>query len=206
MPNLSSSDFDLVLASSSPRRMEILNQLGVRYKAVSPMIDERLKDGESGENYVRRLALDKASAVAMHELSPPILGADTAIICRGEVFGKPQDFEQFKEMLEALSGSKHVVLSAVAVNNGKSSSALVCETCVSFREITNQEINYYWRTGEPRDKAGGYAIQGKGAIFVKHILGSYSGVVGLPIFETSQLMKNFNIPFMDLKTEIYNDQ
>ena len=104
MPNLSSSDFDLVLASSSPRRMEILNQLGVRYKAVSPMIDERLKDGESGENYVRRLALDKASAVAMHELSLPNLGADTAIICRGEVFGKPQDFEQFKEMLEALSG------------------------------------------------------------------------------------------------------
>ena len=205
MPHLSSSDFDLVLASSSPRRMEILNQLGVRYQAVSPMIDESLRYGESGEDYVRRLALDKASAVAMHELSPPILGADTAIICRGEVFGKPQDFEQFKEMLGALSGSKHVVLSAVAVNNGKSSSVLVCETSVIFREITNQEINYYWKTGEPRDKAGGYAIQGKGAIFIKHISGSYSGVVGLPIFETSQLMKNFNIPFMGLKTEIYND-
>ena len=205
MPHLSSSDFDLVLASSSPRRMEILNQLGIRYQAVSPMIDESLRYGESGEEYVRRLALDKASALAMHELSPPILGADTAIVCRGEVFGKPQDFEQFKEMLEALSGSKHVVLSAVAVNNGKLSSVLVCETSVSFREITNQEINYYWRTGEPRDKAGGYAIQGKGAIFIKHISGSYSGVVGLPIFETSQLMKNFNIPFMGLKTEIYND-
>ena len=97
MPHLSSSDFDLVLASSSPRRMEILNQLGVRYQAVSPMIDESLRYGESGEEYVRRLALDKASALAMHELSPPILGADTAIVCRGEVFGKPQDFEQFKE-------------------------------------------------------------------------------------------------------------
>ena len=101
MPHLSSSDFDLVLASSSPRRMEILNQLGVRYQAVSPMIDESLRYGESGEEYVRRLALDKASALAMHELSPPILGADTAIVCRGEVFVKPQDFEQFKEMLEA---------------------------------------------------------------------------------------------------------
>jgi septum formation protein len=169
------------------------------------MIDESLRYGERGEDYVRRLALDKASSLAMHELSPPILGADTAIVCRDEVFGKPQNFEQFKEMLEALSGSKHVVLSAVAINNGKSSSVLVCKTSVSFRVITNQEINYYWRTGEPRDKAGGYAIQGKGAIFIKHISGSYSGVVGLPIFETSQLMKNFNIPFMGLKTEIYND-
>lgn len=205
MPHLTSSDFDLVLASSSLRRMEILNQLGVRYQAVSPMIDESLRYGERGEDYVRRLALDKASSPAMHELSPPILGADTAIVCRDEVFGKPQNFEQFKEMLEALSGSKHVVLSAVAINNGKSSSVLVCKTSVSFRVITNQEINYYWRTGEPRDKAGGYAIQGKGAIFIKHISGSYSGVVGLPIFETSQLMKNFNIPFMGLKTEIYND-
>ena len=106
MPHLSSSDFDLVLASSSPRRMEILNQLGVRYQAVSPMIDESLRYGESGEEYVRRLALDKASALAMHELSPPILGADTAIVCRDEVFGKPQNFEQFKEMKKSVFKSQ----------------------------------------------------------------------------------------------------
>ena len=206
MPHFSPSEFDLVLASSSPRRMEILDQLGVRYQAVSPKIDESLKYGERGEDYVRRLALNKASALVTDKLSPPVLGADTAIVCRDNIFGKPEDFEHFKKMFQALSGGKHVVLSAVAVNNGKSSRVLVCETSVSFRVITNQEINYYWSTGEPRDKAGGYAIQGKGAIFIKHISGSYSGVVGLPIYETSQLMKDFDVPFIGSNTEIYNDQ
>lgn len=197
-------DIDLVLASSSPRRMEILDQLSVRYEAISPKIDETPRYGESGDEYVRRLALKKACSLNMSEHSPPVLGADTTIVCHDEIFGKPKDFKQFKEMLAVLSGGNHRVLSAVAMNDGNSSSILICDTTVTFRTITDKEIQHYWSTGEPQDKAGGYAIQGKGAIFIKHISGSYSGVVGLPIFETSLLMREFNVPYMGLETEIYD--
>jgi septum formation protein len=130
----------------------------------------------------------------MHNLNVPVLGADTILVSEGQVFGKPIDSSDFKAMFAALSGKTHSVLSAVAVNNGTESLVLLSETLVTFRAITAREIMMYWDTGEPKDKAGGYAIQGYGSIFVEHIEGSYSGVVGLPIAETYRLLTKYNVP------------
>ena len=192
---LVASSCDLVLASGSPRRHDILDQIGVLHRVVIPYIDESQRTAESATSYVSRLALEKASAgCLMHNLNVPVLGADTILVSEGQVFGKPIDSSDFKAMFAALSGKTHSVLSAVAVNNGTESLVLLCETLVTFRAITAREIMMYWDTGEPKDKAGGYAIQGYGSIFVEHIEGSYSGVVGLPIAETCRLLTEFNVP------------
>ena len=188
-------NYDLVLASGSPRRSDILSQIGVRYIVVVPEIDESPRVGESGLEYVSRLAFEKANKVCQLEISDrPALGADTILVCDGQLFGKPSDFDAFREMITSLSGRKHSVLSAVAMSNRSNSGVLVSETSVTFRAISDQEILSYWQTGEPKDKAGGYAIQGYGSIFVKEILGSYSGVVGLPIAETYSLLNEFDVP------------
>lgn len=190
-----SSDIDLILASSSKRRRDILDQLGVQYRVIIPDIEESRLLKESGYDYVSRLALEKACFVSELESSfTAVLAADTAVICDDSIFGKPRDYSQFRSMLKALSAREHTVMSAVSMHNGQSSLVLVSKTVVTFRNITSEEIYDYWETGEPRDKAGGYAIQGMGGIFIEHIRGSYSGVVGLPVFETSQLLTKFNIP------------
>ncbi|MDC0173070.1 Maf family nucleotide pyrophosphatase [Gammaproteobacteria bacterium] len=186
---------DLVLASGSPRRHDILDQIGVLHRIVIPLIDESQKHAEAAISYVSRLALEKANAgCLMQNLDVPVLGADTVLVSEGKVFGKPTDYLNFKDMFTALSGKTHSVLSAVALNNRIESLVLVSETQVTFRSIIEGEMIKYWDTGEPKDKAGGYAIQGYGSVFVEHIKGSYSGVVGLPIAETCRLLTEFNVP------------
>jgi len=176
----------LVLASASPRRSELLNQIGVRFHQWVIEIDETPRERESAEDYVRRVALEKARAV-QRELGDDevlVLGADTAVVVDETVLGKPADFAHAREMLRRLSGRAHRVFSAVA---------LVSESAVWFRSLSDAEIDAYWQSGEPRDKAGAYAIQGLGAVFVERLEGSYSGVMGLPLYETAQLLNEFGI-------------
>ena len=188
-------NYDLVLASGSPRRHDILEQIGVLHRIIIPTIDETQRSTESATSYVTRLALEKASAgCLMNDSDTPVLGADTILVCDGQVFGKPVNYSNFKEMFTSLSGQTHSVLSAVAIDNKEKSLVLLSKTWVTFRAITEAEIITYWETGEPKDKAGGYAIQGYGSVFVEHIKGSYSGVVGLPIAETCQLLSKFDVP------------
>lgn len=189
------SDSDLILASASPRRAELLTQIGVRFTVAPADIDESQWVSESAADYVSRMALEKAAAGRVgQELGISVLGADTTVVCDEQVFGQPVDSSDAKRMLLALSNRTHRVLSAVAVDNGIHRNMLLSETRVTFREITVQECDNYWQTREPLGKAGGYAIQGLGAIFVAQLEGSYSGVVGLPLAETEMLLKQFSIP------------
>lgn len=188
-------NYDLILASASPRRADLLQQIGVRFKVVPSNIDERQRPRESAVDYVTRMALEKARTVAAnHALSVPVLGADTAVVLGAEIFGKPRDYDAARTMLQALSGNTHQVLTAVVVDDGETSAALISETEVTFRHIREHEYLNYWQSGEPRDKAGAYAIQGYGAIFVENLQGSYSGVVGLPISQTCKLLEEFKVP------------
>ena len=177
----------LHLASSSPRRSDILSQMGVRFSAAGVDIDERPLDRESAEAMVLRLATEKAEA-AQCVPGAVIIGADTAVVLDGEVFGKPRDEADGLRMLEALSGRWHKVMTGVAVRSGGTVTTALTVTDVEFREIGPDEALEYWQSGEPRDKAGAYAIQGRAGEFVVGIRGSYTGVVGLPVFETAELL------------------
>ena len=188
---------DLLLASQSPRRRELLTQIGVQFCVVSVDVPELKALGEFPAGYVSRLALDKASAGYKHykdEYNCPVLGADTIVVFRDEVLEKPSSKEHAQTILVSLSGSTHEVITAVAITNGLRTEQITCSTWVTFREISLAEIDAYWKTGEPRDKAGAYGIQGYASVFVKRIEGSYSNVVGLPLFETNQLLSQFEIP------------
>jgi septum formation protein len=181
----------IYLASASPRRGELLRQIGVPFKVRAAEIAEVRADGERPEEYVRRLAAEKAEAVwaRVAVAAPrPVLAADTAVVLGGRVFGKPADAAEAEEMLVALSGRTHRVLTAVALRCDESSEAVLSESEVRFRSTTPEERAAYCRSGEPLDKAGGYGIQGRAAMFVEHLAGSYSGVVGLPLFETAALL------------------
>ncbi len=184
----------LVLASASPRRSELLNQIGVRFRQRVTEVDETARERESANAYVRRVALEKARAV-QRELGHDevlVLGADTAVVVDDILLGKPADFAHARQMLRLLSGRAHRVLSAVALV-GEREAVRVSESTVWFRSLSDAEIDTYWHTGEPQDKAGAYAIQGLGAVFVERLEGSYSGVMGLPLYETAQLLKDFGI-------------
>mgnify|MGYP002622296835 CR=1 FL=1 len=188
-------DFDLYLASQSPRRQELLDQLGVRYRVQSANIPEVRRDNESADIFVQRLALEKAAHVwaELDEFeSRPVLGADTVVVLNGEIMGKPQSADQGAAMLRALSGQTHQVMTGVALVS-QQHSVCVNVSYVRFRVLDDEEIQQYWHTGEPQDKAGGYAIQGYAAAFIENLQGSYSGVMGLPLFETAQLLKEKNI-------------
>ena len=186
---------DLILASASPRRSELLRQVGVHFAVLAVDIDESRLPNESPVDYVSRLALEKARAgYSRQQGQLPSLGADTIVVCQGEIFGKPADQAEAEAMLLALSGKTHRVLSAVAVSQGPCSSGRLSETQVRFRTIDQSDCLTYWQTGEPEGKAGGYAIQGYGAVFVQHLEGSYSGVVGLPLNETAEILGEFGIP------------
>ncbi len=176
----------LFLASSSPRRSEILNQLGLSFDAAGVDIDETPVPGEDAETMVLRLACGKAAAAARPERV--VLAADTAVVLDGEIFGKPVDREDALTMLGRLSGREHEVLTGVAVAGAGQVDCAVSRTRVWFRKIHRDEALDYWHSGEPRDKAGAYGIQGLGGVFVSRIEGSYSGVVGLPVFETAGLL------------------
>jgi len=184
----------IVLASASPRRAELLRQIGVQFQQQVAEIDESLRNNESPDAYVARLALEKARAVSarLGDDEVPVLGADTAVVVDDDILGKPRDEAHAAEMLRRLAGREHRVLSAVALV-GRREAYRVSESQVHFRSLTDDEIKTYWRTGEPADKAGGYAVQGIGAIFIEQLHGSYSGVMGLPVFETAQLLREFGI-------------
>jgi septum formation protein len=182
----------LCLASASPRRRELLAQLGVAHVVAPADIDERRRDGESPTEYVLRMAFEKAARVAADATLSrglPVLGADTSVVVQGRVLGKPSDAAESRAMLELLSGRTHEVLSAVTLVSPRGAASRLSRTEVRFRPVGAAEATAYWDSGEPRDKAGGYAIQGRAAAFVEWISGSYSGVVGLPLFETAQLLE-----------------
>ncbi len=181
----------LLLASSSPRRQEILAALGLEFDVRGVDIDETPQPGEDAANMVLRLARDKARAGAAP--GRVVLAADTAVVLEGEIFGKPVDRDDALGMLERLSGREHEVLTGVAVaTNGRIETGL-SRTRVQFRDIGRDEALQYWHSGEPADKAGAYGIQGLGGVFVSNIEGSYSGVVGLPVFETAHLLARAGI-------------
>jgi septum formation protein len=183
----------LYLASRSPRRQELLRQVGVRFEVVPADVDERRRPGQPPADYAVAMALAKANA-ARAPRPLPVLGADTDVVVDGEVLGKPRNRDEGLAMLGRLSGRTHEVFSAVAVvQDGRAETALSV-TRVSFGAVTPQQAAAYWDTGEPADKAGAYAIQGLGAQFVREVHGSYSGVVGLPLFETLELLRRFGIP------------
>ncbi|WP_282363785.1 Maf family protein [Pseudomonas sp. PS01297] len=190
----------LFLASGSPRRRELLTQIGVPFQVVSASIDETPLPDECPAAYVERLARAKARAGHEHLLgasvSAPfcVLGADTAVVLDDQILGKPVDEADALSMLMALSGREHEVLTAIAILAAERCETRVVRSRVSFRTISQQEAAQYWASGEPQDKAGGYAIQGLAAVFVAGLNGSYSGVVGLPVCETAELLGQFGIP------------
>ena len=188
----------IVLASASPRRQELLAQIGVRFHHHFTEIDERRLDNEAPEEYVRRMALEKARAVRRLRGGEtlPVLGADTAVVIDGQTLGKPDDLAHARSMLARLSGREHEVLSAVALV-GRREAFRLSRSRVWFRDIGAEEIDAYWRSGEPRDKAGAYAIQGLGAVFIERLEGSYSGVMGLPLYETALLLQEFGIQVLE---------
>lgn len=181
----------IYLASASPRRSELLRQIGVTHEVRAVAVDESVAPGEAPVEYVLRLAEAKArrlwDAVAVHERLP-VLAADTTVALEGEVFGKPADSAEAAAMLSRLAGRTHQVHTAVAVLHAAGGAALVSSSSVSLRDLTPAQIDWYCRTGEPMDKAGGYAVQGRAAIFIRHLSGSYSGVMGLPLCETWELL------------------
>ncbi|MCX2886758.1 Maf family protein [Pseudomonas sp. DCB_BI] len=184
----------LHLASGSPRRRELLTQIGVPFSVVSAPIDETPLSGESAPAYVERLARAKAAAGLATVTGPAVvLGADTAVVLDGRILGKPENREDALAMLADLSGREHQVLTAVALDDGQRVQSLCVTSRVRFREITAGEAQRYWASGEPADKAGSYAIQGLGAVFVTGLSGSYSAVVGLPLCETADLLGQFGI-------------
>ena len=190
----------LFLASGSPRRRELLTQIGVPFNTVSAAIDETPLANESPAAYVERLAREKAQAGRLQLLkSIPdgafcVLGADTAVVLDERILGKPVDEADALAMLMALSGRVHEVLTAIAIIDAGRCETRVVSSQVRFRNISKQEASLYWASGEPRDKAGGYAIQGLAAVFVTGLNGSYSAVVGLPVCETAELLGHFGIP------------
>jgi septum formation protein len=188
------ADADLYLASQSPRRRQLLLQLGVRFACLDINVDETPRPGESPQELVPRLALAKARAgLALAPRALPVLGADTEVVLDGIVLGKPADEADAAAMLERLSGRVHDVISAVALVLPESGQVLTCTTRVRFRSLGRAEIEDYCRSGEPLGKAGAYAIQGLAAAFIENLEGSYSGVVGLPLFETAQLLRDAGI-------------
>jgi len=185
------------LASASPRRRELLAQIGVPFRIASSAVDESVLPGELPRNYVTRLARAKALAVRAADESLPVLAADTTVVIDGVLLGKPADAGEGLRMLQLLSGRTHEVLTAVALAGVTGVTESLSASRVSFRAVTAAECAAYWHSGEPRDKAGGYAIQGLAAVFVNALHGSYSGVMGLPLYETAQLLRAAGIACWD---------
>ena len=186
----------IYLASTSPRRRALLDQLGVRYCVLQIDVDETLRVHEAPDVYVLRLARAKARAgwqMCDPQRSCLVLGADTSVVIEGEVLGKPRDRAHGLEMLERLSGRSHQVLTAIALINGPREVTRLSVSTVTFRATLAAERAAYWQTGEPLGKAGGYAIQGRAAVFVTHMEGSFSGVMGLPLYETADVLNEFGI-------------
>ncbi len=186
----------LFLASASPRRRELLAQIGVPFSLLDVSVDETPSPAESPEAYVERIARAKAQAglARLNDRDGCVLGADTSVVLDQRILGKPESRADGLAMLAALSGRTHRVMTAVALASRAACEVRVVVSEVTFRTIAEAEAERYWASGEPLDKAGGYAIQGWGAAFVSQLQGSYSAVVGLPLCETAQLLDAFGLP------------
>lgn len=178
----------LLLASQSPRRRELLQQLGENFEVCPVDVDESGLPDESADTYVLRVARLKADAAALLHPQCNILASDTAVYCAGQRLGKPRDEADAKAMLRLLSGKTHEVYSSVCLRCADEYYSAVSMNRVSFRALSADEIDAYWLSGEPLGKAGAYAIQGRAAAFIAHLDGSYSGVMGLPLFETAHCL------------------
>lgn len=187
----------LHLASQSPRRREILASMGLEFTAAGVDIDETRRPAEGPKDMVRRLAIEKAEA-SPNASGRLILGADTVVVLGDDVFGKPDGKDDALRSLAQLSGRMHQVMTGVALRSDSTTLSNVSVTNVEFREIEQDEALQYWQSGEPVDKAGSYAIQGLGGAFVRSIQGSYSGVVGLPVFETAALLRTAGIDIVNV--------
>lgn len=186
----------IYLASRSPRRRELLQQIGVHFQVLEVDTTERREPGETPEAYVTRVAREKARAGHVHPDRRgdwPVLGCDTAVVVDGQLLGKPRDRAHALAMLNQLSGRDHRVLTGVALVGEKRGVDALSETRVWMAPIDARAAQAYWQSGEPRDKAGAYAIQGQAAVWVERIDGSYSGVMGLPLFETARLLTQMNV-------------
>ncbi|MFA7606679.1 MAG: Maf family protein [Rhodocyclaceae bacterium] len=198
----------IYLASTSPRRRELLHQIGVQFDTLvfrsgergdDYDVDETPLEGETPERYVERLALTKASAGFQrlhwrHLPLHPVLAADTALSLDGTIIGKPASREDARDILQRLSGRSHEVLTAVAMSDGERTRSLLSVSTVRMRSLSEADIRHYLSCGESMDKAGAYAVQGRAALFIEHISGSYSGIMGLPLFETGRLLETFGLP------------
>ncbi|MBB3169165.1 Maf family protein [Simiduia aestuariiviva] len=187
----------LILASQSPRRRELLQQIGVPFRPLSVAVDEVPMVGEAPAQYVTRLAFTKAQAgrASVGEKDLPVLGADTVVVCDDQILEKPENEAAAYAMWRRLSGRTHEVMTAVCLLKGEQCRQELSITEVQFWPLTEAQMAAYWATGECRDKAGGYAIQGLGAVFVKRISGSYSGVVGLPIEKLVPMLDALHLPY-----------
>ena len=190
-----SASFDIYLASASPRRRELLTQIGISFELLQVTVPEVPCRGETPPDFVQRVALEKAHAgrTLLPPADPhPVLGADTAVVIDDCILGNPADRQEALDMLVRLSGRRHYVMSAVAIVAEHAAVKLNISQ-VTFRELSRAEIEAYWASGECHDKAGAYAIQGRAAMFIQELQGSYSGVMGLPLYETAGLLQQFGI-------------
>lgn len=185
----------LILASGSPRRLQLLEMLGILCRVVVPNVDETLRTSEEPEAYVVRLARAKAALVAAREPAELVLGADTSVVVRGEVLGKPGSPEEAAVMLGKLAGRTHHVMTGVALASGDRVEHALDVTDVTFRSIDPMTIESYVKTGEPMDKAGAYAVQGRGAALIEAIRGDFYGVMGLPLRLVLDLLDRFGHPY-----------
>ena len=195
--HLSSTAKPLIyLASASPRRSALLAQIGVAHQVAPVAVDESVASAETPESYVTRLAALKAETLWRRLTEPdrlPVLGSDTTVVVDDSILGKPANEQECVRMLQLLSGRTHQVHTAVALRSAAGSDVRLSISEVTFRKLSMAEMQAYWRTGEPADKAGGYAVQGRAAIFISRISGSYSGIMGLPLFETAELLATHKI-------------
>lgn len=196
-----SQDYDFYLGSASPRRKALLESMGLRFHVKSADVDETRAESEAPDDYVVRVAIDKAKAVQQTLVDSglplkPIVAADTSVVLGDEVFGKPVDYQDACRMWGLLSGRSHRVLSSVVLLNDAKISTRLSDTDVEFEAISHEQMRSYWSSGEPQDKAGAYAIQGYGSAWVKRINGSYSGVVGMPLRELNELLRPLKLNWL----------
>lgn len=183
---------EIILASQSPRRKQLLEQIGICPLCLPVDIDESKSDSESPQEYCFRLALEKAKAGWQQSKQQiPVIGSDTIVVFQGITLGKPKDKDDAKSMLQMLSNNTHQVMTAVSIVSENKHKTVVSVSHVEFRKLEIEEINNYIESTEPMDKAGSYAVQGMAAVWIKNISGSYSGIMGLPLYETAQLIREF---------------
>jgi septum formation protein len=184
----------LRLASASPRRRQLLDLIGVPHVVTPADIDETPRSGEAADDYVCRLAREKSEAVWSRQKDLPVLAADTTVVIDETILGKPESEADAARMLKLLSGREHFVYTGVALQSPRGMRVGLSKSSVTFSLLTDAQIHAYWASGEPQGKAGAYAIQGFGAVFVANLAGSYSGVMGLPLHETATLLRNAGVP------------